>query len=49
MTILPGNVNHYELKQETESKHLTAVAISAVDRNGNESKRRIVELKREEK
>ena len=49
MQVVAGNVNHFELKQETATKQISAVAVAAVDRNGNESKRKIVEIKKEEK
>src|SRR5205823_5266586 len=49
MQVLPGNVNHFELKRETATKEISIVAIAAVDRSGNESKRRVVEMKQEEK
>jgi len=49
MQVLPGNVNHFDVKQETATKQISVVAISAVDRNGNESRRRVVEIKQEEK
>ena len=49
MQVLSGNVNHFDLKQETATKQISIVAIAAVDRNGNESKRRVVEMKGEEK
>ena len=49
MHVLPGHVNHYDVRQETATKSITVVAVAAVDRNGNESKRRIVEIKKEEK
>jgi len=49
MQVLPGNVNHFDLKQETATKQISVVGISAVDRCGNESKRRVVEMKGEEK
>ena len=49
MQVLAGNVNHFDLKQETATKQISVVAIAAVDRSGNESKRRVVEINKEEK
>jgi uncharacterized lipoprotein YddW (UPF0748 family) len=49
MQVLPGNVNHFDVKQETATKQISVVAIAAVDRNGNESRRRVVEIKQDEK
>jgi len=49
MQVLPGNVNHFAVKQEAATKQIAVVAIAAVDRSGNESKRRVVEMKQEEK
>ena len=47
MHVLPGSENHFEAKNETSTKQISIVAISAIDRAGNESKRRVVEIKQD--
>ncbi|HEV8606748.1 MAG TPA: family 10 glycosylhydrolase [Tepidisphaeraceae bacterium] len=49
LNVLPGHINHLDVSQDTVTRKISAVALSAVDRNGNESRRRVVEIKQDEK